>query len=82
MELLTSFLQDEPEEVLVNVAGALEQIVKSGVINLSAVKDAGTISPLIDLLTYTNTVRTFLYDNCDGNDGASPDTDAGKVLTH
>ncbi|CAG7823011.1 unnamed protein product [Allacma fusca] len=54
VDLLTSLLEDEPEEILVNVAGAIEKITRADEENCALVKRAGAIPPLIGLLTYTN----------------------------
>ena len=57
VELLVNLLEDEPEYILANVAGAIEQIIKSDPANASVIKKAGAIPPLIGLLTINNPVN-------------------------
>ena len=57
IELLISLLDDEPEVILTNVAGAIEQIVKADASNAFLIKRSGAIPPLIGLLTINNPVR-------------------------
>jgi len=54
VELLVSLMDDEPESVLTNVAGAMEQIIKKDPKNAQIIKNAGAIPPLIGLLTINN----------------------------
>jgi hypothetical protein len=57
VELLVNLLEDEPEYILANVAGAIEQIIKTDPVNAGLIKRAGAIPPLIGLLTINNPVR-------------------------
>jgi len=61
IEMLISLLDDEPENVLTNVAGAIEQIVKTDPKNAYLIKKAGAIPPLIGLLTINNPVIIKVY---------------------
>jgi HEAT repeat protein len=54
VELLVGLLDDEPETILTNVAGAIEQIVKAETSNAHLIKRSGAIPPLIGLLTINN----------------------------
>ncbi|ODM98597.1 Armadillo repeat-containing protein 4 [Orchesella cincta] len=54
VEMLVHLLDDEPENVLTNVAGAIEQIVMADPKNARLIKRAGAIPPLIGLLTINN----------------------------
>ena len=53
IERLVSLLDDQPEEVLVNVVGAIAECSKNPS-NLSIIRKSGGIPPLIQLLTGTN----------------------------
>jgi hypothetical protein len=57
IELLVGLLEDEPENVLTNVAGAIEQIVKTEPKNAFLIQRANAIPPVIGLLTINNPVR-------------------------
>ncbi len=61
VELLVSLLESEPEEVLINIAGTIEEISKAHVSYASIVKRANGIPPLIKLLTINNQVTTSLF---------------------
>jgi len=54
--LLIGLLEEEPENVCANVAGAIEQIVKTEPKNAFLIKKANAIPPLIGLLTINNPV--------------------------
>lgn len=54
VELLVSLLDDEPEYILANVAGAIEQIIQTDPTNAALIKKAGAIPCLIGLLTINN----------------------------
>jgi len=65
VNLLVSLLEEQPEEVLVNVSGALCQIAKADLeTNAPLIKKAEAIPPLMALLTRNNTVpkrfQTFI----------------------
>lgn len=53
IELLVGLLNNQPEEVLVNVVGALGELAKDPP-NRMSIRKAGGISPLVNLLTGTN----------------------------
>ncbi|TTA26179.1 Armadillo repeat-containing protein 4 [Bagarius yarrelli] len=53
LEMLVGFLSDQPEEVLVNVAGALGECAQRPV-NRTVIRKSGGITPLVRLLTGTN----------------------------
>ena len=53
IDRLVGLLRDQPEEVLINVVGALGELAKEQG-NRSAIRKAGGIAPLINLLTGTN----------------------------
>ena len=64
IEILVGLLKDdEPENVLTNVAGAIEEIIKSDPRNAKLIKQANGIPPLIALLKRENPVKTQLQ-NC------------------
>jgi armadillo repeat-containing protein 4 len=54
-------LNNQPEEVLVNVVGALAECAK-GAENRTTIRKSGGISPLINLLTGTN--QGLLVNTC------------------
>ena len=53
MEMLVSLLTDQPEEVLVNVVGALGECAQRPA-NRATIRKSGGIPPLVSLLTGTN----------------------------
>ena len=53
MESLVLLLNNQPEEVLVNVVGALAECAKATE-NRGTIRKSGGINPLINLLTGTN----------------------------
>lgn len=53
VEALVSLLNNQPEEVLVNVVGALAECATETV-NRTTIRKSGGISPLVNLLTGTN----------------------------
>jgi len=54
-----NLLEDEPEYILANVAGAIEQIIKTDTVNAALIRRAGAIPPLIGLLTINNPVNAI-----------------------
>lgn len=54
IEALVTLLNDQPEEVLVNVVGALGECAAQEPDNRMAIRKAGGIPPLVNLLTGTN----------------------------
>lgn len=58
MEILVSLLTDQPEEVLVNVVGALGEFAQIPA-NKAAIREFGGIKPLVKLLTSPNQVYRF-----------------------
>ena len=52
-----TLLESEPEEVLINVAGTIEEIAKADLSYAAMVKRASGIPPLIKLLTINNQVN-------------------------
>lgn len=54
-------LNNQPEEVLVNVVGALAECAKEGD-NRTAIRKANGIAPLVNLLTGTN--QGLLVNTC------------------
>lgn len=53
LEILVRLLTDQPEEVLVNVVGALGECAQKSE-NLAIIRKSGGIKPLVNLLTGTN----------------------------
>lgn len=53
LQMLVALLSDQPEEVLVNVVGALGECAQRP-INRTAIRKSGGIPPLVSLLTGTN----------------------------
>lgn len=53
LEILVLLLKDQPEEVLVNVVGALGECAQISE-NLATIRKSSGIKPLVDLLTGTN----------------------------
>lgn len=53
LEMLVALLSDQPEAVLVNVAGALGECAQRP-INRTTIRKSGGILPLVSLLTGTN----------------------------
>lgn len=51
--MLVALLSDQPEEVLVNVVGALGECAQRPV-NRTTIRNSGGIPPLVSLLTGTN----------------------------
>jgi len=54
VDILVQRLDDEPEYIMANVAGAIEQIIKTDTSNASLIRKAGAIPYLIGLLTINN----------------------------
>ena len=61
MDALVQLLNSQPEEVLVNVVGALAECAKEGE-NRTAIRKANGIQPLVNLLTGTN--QALLVNTC------------------
>lgn len=62
INLLVTLLVNQPEEVLVNVAGALYEIAKADLeYNAPLIKKAQAIKPLMALLTRSNTVCCTVF---------------------
>lgn len=58
---MVQLLNNQPEEVLVNVVGALAECAKEGD-NRTTIRKAGGIGPLVNLLTGTN--AALLVNTC------------------
>ena len=58
---MVSLLNNQPEEVLVNVVGALAECAKE-TDNRTTIRKSGGISPLVNLLTGTN--QDLLVNTC------------------
>lgn len=55
--MLVSLLVEQPEEILINVSGAIYEIAKADLeANAIHMKKANAIAPLLALLTRSNTV--------------------------
>ena len=63
LEKLVGLLTDQPEEVLVNVVGALGECAQVPA-NRDTIRQCGGIKPLVNLLTGTNQASTTLYFIC------------------
>jgi hypothetical protein len=61
LDALVQLLNNQPEEVLVNVVGALAECAKEAE-NRTIIRKANGISPLVNLLTGTN--QALLVNTC------------------
>ncbi len=61
MDALVQLLNNQPEEVLVNVVGALAECAKEAD-NRTNIRKANGLSPLVNLLTGTN--QALLVNTC------------------
>lgn len=62
-----NLLTDQPEEVLVNVVGALGEFAQIPA-NKAAIREFGGIKPLVKLLTSPNQVSRFFFYFCINGD--------------